>query len=32
MMTIDDIQLIEVPKAYDVRGNLSVIGANTKYH
>jgi dTDP-4-dehydrorhamnose 3,5-epimerase-like enzyme len=29
MTTIDDVQLIEVPKAHDVRGNLSVIEGNT---
>ena len=31
MTTIDDVQLIEVPKAHDVRGNLWVIegGYNT---
>lgn len=29
MTTIDDAQLIEVPKAHDVRGNLSVIEGNT---
>ncbi len=27
--TVADIQLIEVPKAHDVRGNLSVIEGNT---
>ncbi|POY41098.1 hypothetical protein C3L50_00795 [Flavobacterium alvei] len=29
MTTIDDVHLIEVPKAHDVRGNLSVIEGNT---
>ena len=29
MTTINDVQLIEVPKAHDVRGNLSVIEKNT---
>jgi dTDP-4-dehydrorhamnose 3,5-epimerase-like enzyme len=29
MTTIDDVRLIEVPKAHDVRGNLSVIEGNT---
>lgn len=29
MTTIDDVQLIEVPQAHDVRGNLSVIEGNT---
>lgn len=29
MTTIDDVQLIEVPKAHDVRGNLSVIEGDT---
>lgn len=29
MTTIEDAQLIEVPKAHDVRGNLSVIEGNT---
>lgn len=29
MTTIDDVQLIEIPKAHDVRGNLSVIEGNT---
>lgn len=29
MTTIDHVQLIEVPKVHDVRGNLSVIEGNT---
>jgi dTDP-4-dehydrorhamnose 3,5-epimerase-like enzyme len=29
MTTIDNVQLIEVPKAHDIRGNLSVIEGNT---
>ena len=29
MTTIDNVQLIEVPKAHDVRGNLSVVEGNT---
>ena len=29
MTTIDNVQIIEVPKAHDVRGNLSVIEGNT---
>lgn len=29
MTTIDDVQLIEVPNAHDVRGNLSVIEGDT---
>ncbi|MES2574151.1 MAG: FdtA/QdtA family cupin domain-containing protein [Bacteroidota bacterium] len=29
MTTIHDIQLIEIPKAHDVRGNLSVIEGST---
>lgn len=29
MITIDDIQFIEIPKAHDVRGNLSVIEGST---
>jgi dTDP-4-dehydrorhamnose 3,5-epimerase-like enzyme len=29
MTTIDDVQLIEVPKIHDKRGNLSVIEGNT---
>lgn len=29
MTSIDNVQLIEVPKAHDVRGNLSVIEGNT---
>jgi mannose-6-phosphate isomerase-like protein (cupin superfamily) len=29
MTRIDNVQLIEVPKAHDVRGNLSVIEGNT---
>ncbi len=29
MTTIDDVQLIEIPKVQDARGNLSVIEKNT---
>lgn len=29
MTTIDNVQLIEVPKAHDIRGNLSVIEGST---
>lgn len=29
MTTISDVQLIEAPKAHDIRGNLSVIERNT---